>query len=158
MVPYSSGNSSPSGLKPILAGLSGLLIFGALVSAMTFPIWLYNWPEPYTFYNATAAVNETKEVLCGCSEYQVCGCDYPGDTAYLDSIIGNGSWEYMNKSLVAVAEYEGKQTIFIDGTLPNGTTAAGGTEDPNAGARFGAPSIGWMLFAAMVAGMVCMVG
>lgn len=31
--------------------------------------------------------------------------------------------------MVSVADIKGKSTIVLNGTLPNGTTAAGGTED-----------------------------
>lgn len=50
----------------------------------------------------------------------------------MSSILGNGSYSGLNQSVVTVANVNGTDTIFINGTLANGTTASGGTEDPNA--------------------------
>ena len=128
-MPYTAGARSPSLITPILAGAAVGLTFASLVALASYPFYLYPWPQPYTFFNATANANQTDNVICGCRMYGVCGCDYTNDTAYLESIIGNGSVAAMNSSLVAVALYEGSQTILIDGSLPNGTTAAGGSDD-----------------------------
>ena len=59
----------------------------------------------------------------------MCGCDYTEDTSYLASIVGDGSMAALDTDVASVAEYEGATTIFIDGTLPNGTTAEGAASD-----------------------------
>jgi hypothetical protein len=138
-VPFTSGSRSPSAnIAPaLIGGAAAGLVFGALLtsrgasaSQSTDDSWyFYHWPEPYNFFNATTQRNESDEVVCGCRTYAVCGCDYTDDTSYMASIIGDGRYETLNKSLVSVADYEGSRTIFVDGTLPNGTTAPGGTDD-----------------------------
>jgi hypothetical protein len=61
--------------------------------------------------------------------YAECGCDDNGNSTFLDSLIGDGSYSNLNLSLVNVADINGSSMIVLNGTLPNGTTAAGGTED-----------------------------
>jgi len=72
-------------------------------------------------------------VTCGCDPYAVCGCDENGDQQFLSDIIGNGT--NLNDTIVSVALVNNTKTILLNGTLPNGTTIAGGDEDPfdNAG-------------------------
>ncbi|EPE24568.1 hypothetical protein GLAREA_08420 [Glarea lozoyensis ATCC 20868] len=72
---------------------------------------------------------ESKPVQCLCDPYLVCGCDDPGDNTFLDSLIGDGTYANLNQSVVTVADINGTSTIILNGTLPNGTTASGGTED-----------------------------
>jgi len=84
--------------------------------------------------NATApqGANETKPVVCMCAAREECGCeDESGDTQVLDSLVGNGSYEALNKTLVNVAVVNGSSTILLNGTLANGTTVSGGQEDAN---------------------------
>lgn len=116
---YQAGARSPRGVSPVLLAAPLLLFPG---------IWLYGAyryhnRDSYTFYNATAnpPQNQTKPVDCLCSQYQECGCDATDDDDYLDSIIGNGSYAALNKTLVNVANDNGRSTIFLNGTLPNGT-------------------------------------
>jgi len=47
-------------------------------------------------------------------------------------LIGNGSYNGLNKSVITVADINGTSTILINGTLPNGTTASGGTDSADA--------------------------
>jgi hypothetical protein len=72
---------------------------------------------------------EEKPVTCLCAAYSVCGCDDPGNSTFLDSLIGDGDYSKLNQSVVTVADINGTSTIVLNGTLPNGTTASGGTED-----------------------------
>ncbi|KAK3310252.1 uncharacterized protein B0T15DRAFT_30991 [Chaetomium strumarium] len=129
-VPYRSGSRSPTGLLPVfffagaLAFWPGLWLYGA---------HLYHYNHPYSFYNQSANRNETKPVTCACDPYLECGCDDTGDNQHLNDLVGNGSYAALNKSVINVADVNGTSTILLNGTLPNGTTAAGGTEDPNAG-------------------------
>jgi len=119
-VPYAAGQRTPNGLVPI-----GLLGIGALAffpGAWLYGAYLYN-SNPYTFHNDSSGNNETKPVDCLCQEYSVCGCDNNTDPTYMNSVIGNGDVSTLNQSLVRVADVNGTSTIFINGTLPNGTTA-----------------------------------
>jgi hypothetical protein len=146
----------------------GLWLYGA-----------YNYPytHPYTFHNRTATsnttnstttrrdngfdimlrqtsdegVNQTKPVTCLCAVYSECGCDDNGNTTFLDSIIGDGTYANLNQSLVTVADVNGTSTIVLNGTLPNGTTTAGGTEDAfSAGVRTAVEMSGYWVMVALV--------
>lgn len=96
-------------------------------------MYVYPYAAPWTYRNATTNQNETKPVKCGCDEDQECGCDENNSTDYVNSVIGNGSYNQLNKSLVTVEAVNGTDTILLNGSLPNGTTASGGSDDPNAG-------------------------
>jgi len=150
--PYQSGSRSPLGIAAVP------LAFGAGALAFYPGIWLYGayaypYSHPYTFRNRTAhnttnttttttrdlhfdieirqdtGLIETKNVTCLCAMYEECGCDDNGNSTFLDSLIGDGSYSNLNLSLVNVADINGSSTIILNGTLPNGTTAAGGTDD-----------------------------
>ncbi|PTB68744.1 hypothetical protein BBK36DRAFT_1113703 [Trichoderma citrinoviride] len=121
--PYRAGGRSPSGILPfaILGGAAlafwpGVWLYGA---------YMYPYHNPYHYFNESSRRNETRDVLCGCGTYDVCGCDDNNNTAYYNSLIGNGSYDALNKSIVNVAEVNGTRTILINGSLPNGTTADG---------------------------------
>jgi hypothetical protein len=147
--PYRSGGRSPGGISPIFFATPFLLFPG---------LWLYGAyryrnRDEYTFFNATADPprNQTKPVECLCGRYEQCGCDDNTDRSYLDSLIGNGSYAALNKSLVNVAQDDGRSTIIINGTLPNGTVV-----DGDSAAVMGA-QVGWtgycIIAAAVVAAM-----
>ncbi|KAL2135511.1 hypothetical protein VTI74DRAFT_8242 [Chaetomium olivicolor] len=152
-VPYRSGSPSPSGIFPAFL----------LGSALAFwPGWwlgahLYHYNHPYHYHNYSSGQNETKPVTCGCDPYNVCSCDENTDQQYMNDLIGNGSYAALNKSLITVADVNGTSTILINGTLPNGTTAAGGDESPNhAGDSFRAmlQHLGWWPVIATVCAVV----
>lgn len=113
--------------------------------------YCYPYAHPYTFQNVTTNNEETKPVECLCTIDQECGCDdNSDDKEYMSSILGDGSYEGLNKTLVDVATINGTTTIVINGTLPNGTTASGGTEDAFSaadGVRGLIPAMGWWLIA-----------
>ncbi|KAJ9648219.1 hypothetical protein H2201_001528 [Coniosporium apollinis] len=133
VVPYTAGSRTPRGLSPLyllpvasLAFFPGLWLYGAYV---------YGYNNPYRFINESAAnatfpngINMTRPVQCLCQQYSVCGCDETDDETYMRELIGTGSYAALNKSLVTVGDVNGTQTILINGTLPNGTTAAGGVD------------------------------
>jgi hypothetical protein len=92
-------------------------------------VYPYYYHNPYRFRNQSANnANQTLPVVCLCQEYSVCGCDDNDDTRYFNSLIGNGSYDALNKSLVTVSMVNNSRTLVINGTLPNGTTAPGGTD------------------------------
>jgi hypothetical protein len=132
-VPFGAGQRSINGLVPFflvgsaLAFFPGLWLYGA---------YIYPYSHPYTFLNQSAAnatfpngVNTTLPVKCLCAAYQTCGCDDNNDNSYFSSLVGNGSYSALNTSLVRVTDVNGTTTLAINGTLENGTTAAGGTDD-----------------------------
>lgn len=80
-------------------------------------------------YRRDDGVDVTMNVTCLCAQYSVCGCDDNNNSTFLDSVIGDGT--NLNTSIVNFANINGTQTVVLNGTLPNGTTAPGGTEDAN---------------------------
>lgn len=164
--PYRSGLSSPLGLPAVFLAGSALAIYPGL---WLYGAYGYNYHNPYTFRNHSATnstdkstrdlwinalvarqdtgVNETKPVTCLCAAYQECGCDDNGNTTFLDSLIGDGSYAALNKTLVNVADINGTSTIVLNGTLPNGTTIAGGSENANGAQRMLEASGYWVMIA-----------
>ncbi len=152
--PYTAGRTSPLGVAPLFLGAGLLAVYPGI---WLYGAYAYPYGHPYSFHNRTgrrnsttntttptrdlhfgeieirqeddSGVNETKPVTCLCAEYSVCGCDDNGNSTFLDSIVGDGDYFKLNQSLVTVADINGTSTIVLNGTLPNGTTAAGGTED-----------------------------
>lgn len=153
--PYRSGSVSPSGISPFFLGAGlGALAFYPLL-AWPHGAYFYPYGHPYGFYNHSSGRNESKPVQCACDPDVECGCDDDGGnatTTVLNELIGDGSYDKLNQTEVMVAN----NTIFINGTLPNGTTAAGGTEDANAGAgmRFLLQNAGWWPVVATVCAAV----
>jgi len=180
--PYASGARSPLGIAPIFLGVGllslypGLWLYGA-----------YNYPynHPYTFYNRTATnssdsatqtrdideevmmmirqaaegFNQTKPVTCLCAAYAECGCDDNGNTTFLDNLIGDGTYSNLNLSIVNVADINGTSTIILNGTLPNGTSISGGTDDAITGdaVKMLANAAGYWVMVALVGATVYLV-
>lgn len=46
----------------------------------------------------------------------------------MKELVGNGTYEALNKSIINVGDYKGRKTFLVNGTLPNGTTADGPDE------------------------------
>ncbi|KAI0203535.1 hypothetical protein F4808DRAFT_23065 [Astrocystis sublimbata] len=124
---------SPSGLVPgLLAGaaLGSLAFIGFSYLHNSREVYVYPYKNEYNYFNATVGHNETKPVSCVCDPDKPCGCDEkPGDRSFFDSVIGNGSYEGLNHSIVDVAPNETtkKLTIFINGI------EEGENSDENAG-------------------------
>jgi len=123
-VPFTSGSRSASGISPLFIGAGLGFGFGAL---WAHGAWNYPYTHPITFHNSSTNSTETKPVDCLCAASEECGCDDNSNSTYVSSLIGNGTYSSLNQSLVTVADINGTNTIVINGTLPNGTTAAGGT-------------------------------
>jgi len=147
-VPYKAGKRTPQGL------IAGALITPLVLLSIMPGLWLYNaypyyYNNPYRFYNQSAqndgdnnsnknrrglrgrqsmGQNQTLPVMCLCQEFTSCGCDENGDQQYLNDLIGNGSYAALNKTLVTVSDVNGTRTLVLNGSLPNGTTAPGGTD------------------------------
>lgn len=54
---------------------------------------------------------------CYCSRFSECSCEANNETDYMTSIANNNSISH-------VGTVDGKSTLLVNGTLPNGTTAA----------------------------------
>ncbi|OLN82879.1 hypothetical protein CCHL11_08373 [Colletotrichum chlorophyti] len=147
-VPYQAGARRGNMTPFLLVGAGALAFWPGLWLAGAY---MYPYSHPYRFYNETARENQTKPVLCGCEQDLPCGCDENNSTEYMSSLLGNGSYDGLNKSVVNVGEYEGNSTILINGTLPNGTTAAGGTDEVGSAAfRTAVETLGFWPVAAVV--------
>ncbi|KAI1474233.1 hypothetical protein K445DRAFT_10018 [Daldinia sp. EC12] len=158
--PYKSGTPTPSGILPFVVGGAALGTLGFVGASLAYGAYAYPYNHHYYYHNSTTNQNETKPVVCICDYYGVCGCDDNGNQTYFNSVIGDGSYENLNKSLVTVAENETthEKTIYILGTLPNGTTSSGGTEDPNSGASLQAlgRAMGWWPVVSTAIAIVCL--
>ncbi|RYP53631.1 hypothetical protein DL768_001411 [Monosporascus sp. mg162] len=157
-VPYRAGTNSPGGIAPYFVAGAGLgFLGGAYLTGGAY--YMYPYHNQYYYHNATTDRNETKPVVCACQENGVCSCDDNGDQEYFNSIIGDGSYEGLNRSVVDVVrnETDDRTYVYINGSLPNGTTADGGTEDPSAGAGLQALArvAGWWSFVTTALVLAC---
>lgn len=153
-MPYRAGAVSTLGIAPLFfVGAASLAFWPGI---WYHPVYLYPYGNSWTFHNETTNANETKPVKCGCDAYQECGCDDNNSTDYVNSVLGTGAYSQLNQSLVTVATVNGTDTILLNGTLPNGTTASGGTESASAGVgmRRLAEMAGWWPAAATVLAIV----
>ncbi|KAI1202859.1 hypothetical protein F5X97DRAFT_191400 [Nemania serpens] len=132
--PYPAGRTSRSGIAPVLLAGAALGTVGFLGVAWLYGAYSYPYTHPYNYHNATTNRNETKPVICLCDPYNTCGCDENNNQTYVNSLLGNGSYQALDHSVVSVTDNTTtkQSTIYINGQLPNGTTASGGTDDPNA--------------------------
>jgi hypothetical protein len=126
------------------------LLLPAAALAIFPGIWLWSvYPyhlNPYSFYNESARRNETLNATCLCQQFASCGCDNNDDPNYLKAAIGNGSYAALNRTLINVADINGTRMLAINGTLPNGTTAPGGTDDAAAGLHINRYAGYWVMF------------
>lgn len=151
--PYTSGARSPLGISPLFIAAPALA-FGGL---WAYGAYGYGYAHPYSFHNqsSTNSTNTTLPVQCICAQYSECGCDDNDDDSYLSSLVGNGSASDMNSTLARVTDLNGTRTLVVNGTLPNGTTAAGGTTSASgAGSLRLAELSGWWMMLAVVAATV----
>ncbi|CAI4218906.1 unnamed protein product [Parascedosporium putredinis] len=113
---------------------------GAAALAFWPGLWLYGaysypYSHPYRFHNNTRDEEEELPVICACDPNSACGCDENQDTAYLSDLIGDGSYNGLNHSLITVAEVNGTKTILINGTLSSDTEAPSDGDESAAIAR-----------------------
>ncbi|KAH0425466.1 hypothetical protein CcaCcLH18_10925 [Colletotrichum camelliae] len=150
-VPYAAGASrGPSSIAPFLLIGGGLAFWPGLWFV---GVHMYPYSHPHRFYNQSAGENQTKPVVCGCASHQPCACDENNSTEYMSALLGNGSYQGLNQSVVTKGIYNNTDTILINGTLPNGTTASGGTDDVGSAAfRVAAEALGfWPMLAVVLA-------
>lgn len=118
-VPYGPGGRSPTrSVAPFIVGGAALAFFPALA---LYGAYAYNFGGPYHYYNSTSRTNESLPMECYCGRYSSCGCDANNNTDYLNSVANNAS-------VAKKAVINGTQTLVVDGSLQNGTTAPGGTD------------------------------
>ncbi|KAK8928063.1 hypothetical protein H634G_10494 [Metarhizium anisopliae BRIP 53293] len=132
--PYRSGGISPLGGAAIGLAAGALLFWPG---RWLYGAYLYPYPNHYVFHNATTNKEESLPVVCACGTYEVCGCDENNTT--MTELVGNGTYDALNKSLINVGDYKGQKTLLVNGTLPNGTTADG--PDEGAGVGVGMKSL-----------------
>ncbi|KAI9753572.1 MAG: hypothetical protein M4579_005090 [Chaenotheca gracillima] len=156
--PYTAGGRSPAGLTPFLLPVAALGVFPGL---WLYGAYSYHYSNGYNYRNNTARRNETLPVQCLCQQYSVCGCDDDKNMTSLNALFKDP--DHLNASLVRVGDVNGTRTIVLNGTLPNGTTASGGTdpssadEDTSSATRFVLESAGWWVSAAAVASIIFLV-
>ncbi|CCF39680.1 hypothetical protein CH063_10453 [Colletotrichum higginsianum] len=113
-VPYRAGASRGSMVPFFLVGGAALAFWPGLWLAGAH---MYPYSHPYRYYNQTARENQTKAVLCGCAEDLPCGCEENNATDYMNSLLGNGSYDGLNKSVVNIGLVNGTETILINGNI-----------------------------------------
>lgn len=148
-MPYAAGHRSPLGIVPFLLPLGALAFFPGL---WMHPVYAYPFTHPYYYVNQTTNQNQSIPVTCLCEEYAECGCDNNQNSTYYESLF-NGSMP-TDTNTTRIALVNGTETLYINGTLPNGTTAASAS-----GASVPAPvflsTAGYTVMVATVAAMVC---
>jgi hypothetical protein len=155
-VPFAAGNRARNG--------AGLAVAGGLLLGASLAFWpglwlagayLYPYDHHYRFDNETSGQEEELPVICGCARYSVCSCDeQDNNTVYLDELVGNGSYDGLNKSIVTVAQRDGEKVLLINGTLPNGTTAEGGEDGAGNSLKSHLEALGYWPVLATVAAIV----
>ncbi|KAG8667527.1 hypothetical protein FPOAC1_012360 [Fusarium poae] len=154
--PYAARGPSPSGIRPVLLG-AGVAALAFWPGVWLYGAYMYHYPNSYRYYNETSEEEEDRPILCACSAEASCGCDQDdntNNTALYDELIGNGSYEHLNKSIVDVAEVNGTTTILINGTLPD-DTALPEEDSDSAAARAMIEAMGyWPAAAAVLAAVL----
>lgn len=129
-----------------MAGGAALgLTFGA--GLWLWPVYAYNYNNDYHYHNTDDNEDVDYKVVCLCEKYQECGCDNNNNSTYYDSLF-NGTAPH-NTSTVQVIDEKGNHTIYINGTLPNGTTAADGTSAATGAMTTLAQSSGFLVAASI---------
>jgi hypothetical protein len=64
-------------------------------------------------------------IVCLCQRYSTCGCDDNTDDDYFSSLLNDTNSQNLprDSEIVKVAAADGTTKIYVDGSLPNGTTA-----------------------------------
>jgi hypothetical protein len=119
--------------------------------AAWFPLWMASHPHGYYVYhlnrtlpaesNVYAPSNSTTKypVLCYCEKYGVCGCD----DITVNSTVGTNETVRWNTTY---ALWNGTGFTLLNGTLANGTTVPGGTENSASSLN----GLGWVLYSSCI--------
>ncbi|WEW59885.1 hypothetical protein PRK78_005366 [Emydomyces testavorans] len=121
-VPYTAGRRSPKGLTPFLLPLAALAFFPGL---WLFGAYAYETHHGFDWRNRTSGLNQSVPIVCLCQQYSECGCDDNNNSTYIQSVLNDTDMNGLprNSSLVKTVNVNGTTKIYINGTLPNGTTA-----------------------------------
>ncbi|DAA79828.1 TPA_exp: Conserved glycine-rich protein [Trichophyton benhamiae CBS 112371] len=121
-VPFKAGGRSPLGRSPSFLPLAALAFFPGL---WLFGVYAYYHSEPYIWYNRTSMRDQMLPVTCLCQQYSVCGCEDNNNNTYIDTLLDKSDPNNITSAspIVRVADANGTTSIFINGTLENGTTA-----------------------------------
>lgn len=128
-VPYRAGTRSPTrGFSPPLLPITAFAFFPGIWLYAS--LYSYPWGYPY-YYNDAAGRNISVDVTCLCQEYSVCSCDDKENVTFARRLLHDDSEFPKNSTNVVVLPVleNGTQKAYVNGTLPNGTTAAGGTDE-----------------------------
>ncbi|EFR02919.1 hypothetical protein MGYG_05921 [Nannizzia gypsea CBS 118893] len=121
-VPFAAGGRTPLGRSPSFLPLAALAFFPGL---WLYGVYAYHHSDPYIWYNRTAMRDQLFPVTCLCQQYSVCGCEDNNNNTYIDTLLNKSDPNNITSasSIVRIAEANGTMSIFINGTLANGTTA-----------------------------------
>ncbi|KAG7402701.1 hypothetical protein Forpe1208_v017033 [Fusarium oxysporum f. sp. rapae] len=131
-ISYNAGAVSPGGIAPYMLGRAALAFWPG---TWLYGAYVYPYTHSYHYHNETSDKHEERSLLCGCSRYEYCACDDNNSIQYFNELIGNGSYDALNKSIVNVAEVNGTVTILINGTLSNNTVLPDDKASGSAAAR-----------------------
>lgn len=120
-----------------------MLLYGA---------YAYPYNNHYNYVDNQSHQNKSLPVVCVCEEYAECGCDDNNDSTYYQSLF-NGT-QPANSSTVRVVDVNGTEKIYVNGTLPNGTTAAESGASTLTLGRSMAQNSGYWAMVAVVVGAV----
>lgn len=101
--------------------LLGGAALGILPGVWLYGAYAYSYPGYYHYYNTSANRNESHPIECLCGARAECGCDPQNETSYLNDVANNNT-------MARLSDINGTQTLVINGTLENGTTAPGGSD------------------------------
>ncbi|EER44511.1 conserved hypothetical protein [Histoplasma capsulatum var. duboisii H88] len=123
-VPYAAGKASRKGLLPFaflplaaLAFFPGLWLFGA-----------HAYHIGYFDYRNTSEPNANTTripIECLCQQFSVCGCEKNDNATYIDQLLSPKDQYGMPENTTTVRvvpKDDGSTTIYVNGTLANGTT------------------------------------
>lgn len=95
---------------------------GLAGGALAYGAYAYPYRHDYNYTDSHSHKEESLPVVCVCEQYMECGCDDNNNSAFYESLF-NGT-EPKNGTNVRVVDVNGTQKIYVNGSLPNGTTVA----------------------------------
>lgn len=140
-MPYVAGQNV-NGMRPYVAPAAALAFFPGL---LLLGAYLYHYPN-YNYTDRETHKNRTIPVICFCQEYNDCSCDN-NSTAYQK---GFDHGQPTNGSDVQVATVNGTRSIFVNGTVPNVTSAASDASPLNPGQSMVLNSGYWAMVAVVI--------
>ncbi|KAL7649162.1 hypothetical protein ACMYSQ_012387 [Aspergillus niger] len=145
--PYTSGAKSRSGVTPYLLPAATVPLY--FPGRWAYGAYVYPYSYHYHYVDDTSHKNESMPVNCICQQYLECGCDENSNSTYYGSLF-NGT-QPKNTSVVVVIDVNSTTSIYINGSLANGTTAA-----DSAVAHLGVRAFEYWMMVAVVAGIIWM--